>query len=441
MAYYSGPSGLILKLMIWKHSTDCSPCRLWLRRALILSSCFLMVLLSYTAHTHMILSPTESSQSTGCSCCTLIWIILDTVWLQLQILFTVWTPNDVLLAARYAGGVKLDRQVRDTVLHLHLRRRGCRAGQHHRRQVAVRPLILKVNNRSADCTDVSVIPTIVSARCCRRPAAAAAAGRREPRSSVIIHVQHCSLQNNVNIDLLNVCLLGNKHASLCDHIGSNDLHFFVAIETWHESSSCPQVIATTPTGYRRIEKARPRKPSGRKSKSGGGICLFYRSCYTVREVSLPVYTTTKLLAVYVQRSKVCFVVVVLYRPLSSSVANFLFEFADIIEWITAFAVPLFVLGDINLHIDDKNSSPTSRFLQTLEEFDLTQLVNGPTQKAGHTLDVFITGKCFNAQVLISVNPPVISDHLLIRSIITFTDDSVIMQSASVRRNWSSLVYW
>jgi len=91
--------------------------------------------------------------------------------------------------------------------------------------------VLKVNNRSADCSDVSVIPTIVSARCCRRPAAAAAAGRREPRSSVIIPVQRCSLQNNVNIDLLNVCLLGNKHASLCDHIASNDVHFFVTVET------------------------------------------------------------------------------------------------------------------------------------------------------------------------------------------------------------------
>jgi len=36
-----------------------------------------------------------------------------------------------------------------------------------------------------------------------------------------------------------------------------------------------------------------------------------------------------------------------------------------------------------------------------------------------------------------VDPPVISDHSLIRSIITFTDDSVTTQSASVRRNWSS----
>ena len=103
---------------------------------------------------------------------------------------------------------------------------------------------------------------------------------------------------------------------------------------------------------------------------------------------MPVYTATELLAVYVQRSKVFFVVVVLYRHPSSSVSTFLSKFADIIERITTFAVPLFVLGDINLHIDDKNSSPTSRFLQTLEEFDLTQLADGPTQKAGHTLDVF-----------------------------------------------------
>ena len=123
---------------------------------------------------------------------------------------------------------------------------------------------------------------------------------------------------------------------------------------------------------------------------------------------------------------------------SSSSATFLAEFADIIERVTTYAVPLFVLGDINLHLDDNSDSLTLRFLQILDEFDLIQLVNRPTHKAGHTLDVFITRNCFSTHVSVSVDPPLMSDHSLIRvTTASFTDDKVTTEPASVRRDWSS----
>ena len=53
--------------------------------------------------------------------------------------------------------------------------------------------------------------------------------------------------------------------------------------------------------------------------------------------------------------------------------------------MNTYAVPLFVLGDINIHLDDNSDSVASRFLQILEDFDLVQMVIHPTHKAGHTV--------------------------------------------------------
>jgi len=79
--------------------------------------------------------------------------------------------------------------------------------------------------------------------------------------------------------------------------------------------------------------------------------LFYKLCYTVRDIALPVYSTTESLAVYVQGGGVALVIVILYRPPASSPVMFLGEFADIIERIAVYSAPLVVLGDINIHMD------------------------------------------------------------------------------------------
>ena len=80
---------------------------------------------------------------------------------------------------------------------------------------------------------------------------------------------------------------------------------------------------------------------------------------------------------------------------------------------------------------------SSRFLHVLEDFDLIQLVNSSTHDAGHTLDVFITRNCFSAQVKVSVNPPVMSDHSAVCATAAFSDDSVTTSPPLIRRDWSS----
>ena len=48
-----------------------------------------------------------------------------------------------------------------------------------------------------------------------------------------------------------------------------------------------------------------------------------------------------------------------------------------------------IVGDFNIHIDDRNSPLTKTFLQLLDEYFMTLHINTPTHKNDHILDLFI----------------------------------------------------
>ena len=86
---------------------------------------------------------------------------------------------------------------------------------------------------------------------------------------------------------------------------------------------------------------------------------------------------------------------VIYRPPYSyahrvTVTTFLDEFANFLESIILSPEPLVITGDMNIHVDDPNDSDVIKFLDLLDTHGLTQHVNTPTHRFGHTLDLIIT---------------------------------------------------
>ena len=49
-----------------------------------------------------------------------------------------------------------------------------------------------------------------------------------------------------------------------------------------------------------------------------------------------------------------------------------------------------ITGDMNIHVDDPNDPDAIEFLDLLDTYGLTQHVNTPTHRLGHTLDLIIT---------------------------------------------------
>ena len=90
--------------------------------------------------------------------------------------------------------------------------------------------------------------------------------------------------------------------------------------------------------------------------------------------------------------------VIVYRPPHSvkhpvTIKTFIAEFTDYLETIILSAEPLFITGDLNVHVDDSNDENASHFLDMLESMGLIQHVNVPTHKHGHVLDLVITRQC------------------------------------------------
>ena len=86
----------------------------------------------------------------------------------------------------------------------------------------------------------------------------------------------------------------------------------------------------------------------------------------------------------------CTRLIVLYRPPSHSKAEFLDEFRDYMDTHVTTAGRLLVVGDFNLHMDDKEDNDAIRFKELLHSLNLQQHITCPTHKQGHTLDLLIT---------------------------------------------------
>ena len=72
---------------------------------------------------------------------------------------------------------------------------------------------------------------------------------------------------------------------------------------------------------------------------------------------------------------------------------------------------ILIVGDFNFHVDSTRNSDTITFNKILESFNLQQLVNEPTHKHGHTLDLIITRNEDRLVNDIKIHDPVISDHM------------------------------
>jgi hypothetical protein len=71
-----------------------------------------------------------------------------------------------------------------------------------------------------------------------------------------------------------------------------------------------------------------------------------------------------------------------------------------------------IIGDFNLHVDDSENSYATQFLSLLDSCNLTQLVNFPTHRCGHTLDLIITATNSALSPVISHSQISPCDHLV-----------------------------
>jgi len=196
----------------------------------------------------------------------------------------------------------------------------------------------------------------------------------------------------------------DKPASIQDFISTYNLDILAVTETWLSPNTLPSTLnSLTPDKYSLLH-------SPRLTGRGGGLAFIFRSSLKLIKVTLPSFTSFEAYCVKFSVSGSFFTILNVYRPPSSSVADFFSEFSSLLEDLVSSPSELLLTGDFNFHVDTPTQFPASSFLSLLETFNLVQHVNFPTHNLGHTLDLLITRASSNFISFVDQTLVGISDH-------------------------------
>ena len=201
----------------------------------------------------------------------------------------------------------------------------------------------------------------------------------------------------------------NKATEICAYTIDNDIDILALTETWLKPNANEQFVINecTPNGY--LMSHTPRVTS-----SGGGIAIIYKSSLKLSawkpQKNIKSFEATEATFLY---QGISLKVIIVYRPPPNpknklTISLFLVEFATMLEKYASIDGHLFIVGDFNLHIDDKLNANTKKFTDIIDSCNLKQYVHEPTHIRGHTLDLVITNS--NAIDSISTDCNSLSDH-------------------------------
>ena len=72
-----------------------------------------------------------------------------------------------------------------------------------------------------------------------------------------------------------------------------------------------------------------------------------------------------------------------------------------------------ILGNVNIHLDVATDPSTKKFSSIVDSFSLLQMIETPTHRASHTIDIVLVRHNRSEGVSISIQLLVISDHSVI----------------------------
>ena len=203
-------------------------------------------------------------------------------------------------------------------------------------------------------------------------------------------------------------------------------------ETWLYAQGDEACIAEmTPRGY--VLRSFPRTGS-----RGGGIAFIVRDAFCDSISFKPL--SFQSFELHISGRNLSVSVVCLYRPPPSrknKLSNQLFlqEFPEFLTQFAGSHSDLVLLGDFNFHYDDCADTQVSRLKTMLSDHGLTQLVDVPTHRCGHTLDWAVARSDVSCLVLERVDDMFgLSDHRSVLCQITITAPSRSKRTVTSRNS-------
>jgi len=236
----------------------------------------------------------------------------------------------------------------------------------------------------------------------------------------------------VTIGAINCRSINNKASLIIDHIIDNNLDAIALTETWMSSTdicNAPVINSITKHGYRFHH--RPRA-----SGKGGGVAIITKEHLTIRHQPNINATSFEATEVVIQAISSCIRLLVIYRippsPRNGIPASlFVQEFGDLMEATVSKSGKLLIVGDFNIHWDDRRDHEQKQFSNLLEHFGLHQHIEEPTHQSGHTID-FIISRTSESIVESTSVADLISDHHAVHASLICAQRHPSRESVSVR---------
>ena len=162
-----------------------------------------------------------------------------------------------------------------------------------------------------------------------------------------------------------------------------DLDIAAITETWMISQHSHITAELRDIGYNIYH-------FNRDVKKGGGVALIFRNTFKLisGKTFSSDYFECILVTIACDTGRKLNVLVV-YRYSELPPAFFLTEFYKILENVFINFRNVIILGDFNLHVNEKLSPTILKFHDMLASFSLTQIIESPTHILGNTLDLVI----------------------------------------------------
>ena len=183
------------------------------------------------------------------------------------------------------------------------------------------------------------------------------------------------------------------------------MDLFAITETWLSDADSAIIAKFVPTTHRFFHFPRV---TGR----GGGVGLVVRNNFSSAKAVNRSMTTFECLEFHLFQNNYKILINVLYRPPQYRVGDFLLEFEHLLMENVSLKEDIIYVGDFNLWIDALDNSDAAAFGDLLESYNLKNIVNKPTYRSGHILDLVIVSEENEIVNLVDVEEaPTFSDHI------------------------------
>lgn len=185
---------------------------------------------------------------------------------------------------------------------------------------------------------------------------------------------------------------------------------FIATETWHLKGEDLCIKQVCSSDYSVAELSHD-------TGKGGGIAIFYRSFFKRKQIVLPPVTSFEYACNrFVIGSNVVVILAVYWLGSKRPTRLFYKKFLALLELLVLEACTIIIGGDFNIRVQNGDDPDARHFSELLGTFSLVQHVTEEMHRDHGTLDLVITFRDNQTNVVVEVDPTcIISDHACVLS--------------------------